>query len=122
VERIDAKPPLGWTLAYAVVLSTYSIRAPCSSTPRAFDPNQYPSEQSERRTHQMKNRIGNLNIGTRYITSVEWANGEKSLTQWVKKSKTTSTNQYGNIYRHDRRKSVEIILNEPAVEADNKIH
>jgi len=65
----------------------------------------------------MKNRIGNLNLGTRYTTSVEWANGEKSLTQWVKKSKTTSVNQYGNIYRHDRRKSVEIILNEPAVEA-----
>jgi hypothetical protein len=65
----------------------------------------------------MKDKTGNLNIGTRYTTQVEWANGEKSLTQWVKKSKTTSTNQYGNIYRHDRRKSVEIILNEPAVEA-----
>lgn len=64
-----------------------------------------------------KDRIGNLNLGTRYTTSVEWANGEKSLTQWVKKSKTTSINQYGNIYRHDRRTSVEIILNEPAVEA-----
>jgi hypothetical protein len=63
----------------------------------------------------MKNRIGNLHIGTPYTTSVEWANGEKSLTQWVKKSKTASVNQYGTIYRHDRRKSVEIILNEPAV-------
>ena len=65
----------------------------------------------------MKDRIRNLNIGTRYTTSVEWANGEKSLTQWVKKSKTTSTNQYGNTYRHDRRTSVEITLNESAVEA-----